>query len=65
MPQVWQNLGYMKNNPNVFFDLEEIKQEICTSMQIIITKIIALVPDSKRDYHAQIEIVANRLQKCK
>ena len=53
-----------KNNPDVLFDLEEIKAGNTYKCANNYHKDDpAFVPDTKREYHAQIEIVTKGLRK--
>jgi len=49
-PSAWRNLGYIKNNPYVLFDLEEIREgnEFWNANAIHKNK-SAFVPDTRRD----------------
>jgi len=62
-PSAWRNLGYIKNNPYVLFDPEEIREgnEFRNANAIHKNK-SAFVPDTCRDYHSQIEIVMKCLK---
>ncbi len=64
MPQAWQNLGHMKSNPEVLFGLEEIKAGNTYKHANNYHKDHpTFVPDTKWEYHAQIEIVTKGLRK--
>jgi len=65
MPQAWRNLGYIKSNPQVLFDPEEIKAgNIYKHANNFHKDDPAFVPDTKQEYHAQIEIVTRGLRKA-
>jgi len=64
MPQGWQNLGYIRSNPEVLFDLEGIKAgNIYKHANNYHKDDPTYVPDSKWEYHAQIEIVTRGFEK--
>jgi len=64
MPQAWQNLGYIKSNPEVLFNPEEIKAgNIYKHANNFCKDDPTFVPDTKQEYHAQIQIVTRGLRK--
>jgi len=63
-PNAWRVLGYIKNNPEVLFTPEEIKEGNLFKKKNELKKINpAFVKDTRREYHSQITVALDGLRK--